>query len=63
MPFIVYMNGNRICPKCAGMMVRYGGELHYRCLDCNTHYEITGMESKKEFVLEEIKREQIQDTY
>ena len=55
MTYVVYMNGNRICPKCSGMMVRYGGEMAFRCLDCGAHFQILGLESEKEFALEEIK--------
>lgn len=57
MTYVVYMNGNKICPKCTGMMVRYGGEMAFRCLDCGAHYQIFGLESEKEFALEELTNE------
>ena len=57
MTYVVYMNGNKICPKCTGMMVRYGGEMAFRCLDCGAHYRILGLESEKEFALEELMNE------
>ena len=46
MRFVVYMNGNRICPKC-------GGEVRFRCLDCDTRYEVVDMKSEKEFILDD----------
>ena len=53
MRFIVYMNGNRICPKCNGMMDKCGGEVRFRCLDCDTRYEVVDMKSEKEFILDD----------
>lgn len=53
MRFVVYMNGNRICPKCNGMMVKCGGEVRFRCLDCDTRYEVVDMKSEKEFILDD----------
>ena len=53
MRFIVYMNGNRICPKCSGMMVKCGGEVRFRCLDCDTRYEVVELQSEKEFILDD----------
>lgn len=54
MTFIVYMNGNRICPKCSGMMARYSEELRFRCLDCGSRFEIAGQHSEKELELAEV---------
>lgn len=53
MRFVVYMNGNRICPKCNSMMVKCGGEVRFRCLDCDTRYEVVDMKSEKEFILDD----------
>lgn len=55
MTYIVYMNGNKICPKCSGMMTRYSEEIRFRCLDCGARFEIADQISEKEFELEEIK--------
>ena len=50
--YIVYMNGNHICPRCSGMMVRFGDNLMFRCLDCKMRYEvIENGQSEKELVL------------
>ena len=49
-----YMNGVRICPKCSGMMVKCGCEVRYRCVDCDTRFEIVDVgETEKEFLLAE----------
>lgn len=54
MRWVVYMNGNHICPKCNGMMVKCGGEVRYRCMDCDARYEVVDAgNTDKEFVLEE----------
>lgn len=58
MTFIVYMNGNRICPKCSGMMARYSEELRFRCLDCGSRFEIAGQPSEKELELAEVETEE-----
>ena len=58
MRFITYMNGVRICPKCSGMLVKCGGEVRFRCMDCDARFEIVEMKSEKEFVLEDGKVEQ-----
>lgn len=51
---VVYLNGVHICPKCSGMMKKCGGEVRFRCLDCDTRYEIVDVgQTEKEFVLEE----------
>lgn len=60
MTYIVYMNGNKICPKCSGMMARYSEEIRFRCLDCGARFEITDQISEKEFELEEVDDEHIQ---
>lgn len=60
MTYIVYMNGNKICPKCSGMMARYSEEIRFRCLDCGARFEITDQISEKEFELKEVDDEHIQ---
>lgn len=57
MKYIVYMNGNKICPKCSGMMARYSEEIRFRCLDCGARFEITDQISDKEFELTEVGNE------
>lgn len=57
MTYIVYMNGNKICPKCSGMMARYSEEIRFRCLDCGARFEITDQISEKEFELTEVGNE------
>lgn len=53
--YIVYMNGNRICPKCSGMMARYSDvELRFRCMDCGARFGISGQPSEKELELAEV---------
>lgn len=55
MQYIIYMNGNRICPKCNAMMVKFGGDVLYKCLDCKTHYKVVELGlMDKEMVLEEM---------
>ncbi len=55
MKYRFYMNGVRLCPKCSAMMVQFGGEVRYRCVDCGTRYEVVGIGcSDKELVLEEM---------
>ena len=52
---IVYMNGNKICPVCAGTMATIPGmDLAYRCIDCRKRYEVEDLVSEKEFLLREV---------
>lgn len=52
---IVYMNGNKICPVCAGTMATVPGmDLAYRCIDCRTRFEIVDLASEKEMILKEV---------
>lgn len=52
---IVYMNGNKICPVCAGTMATIPGmDLAYRCIDCRTRFEIVDLASEKEMILKEV---------
>ena len=54
MTYQVYMNGNHICPKCSGMLKKCGGEVRFRCLDCDSRFEVIGFgATEKELVLEE----------
>lgn len=57
MQYIIYMNGNRICPKCNAMMIPiyFGEDAFYKCFDCKTRYKVTDLGMMdKEMVLEEM---------
>lgn len=53
--YTVHMNGNRICPICSAMMVKYGEDLYYRCTDCGTRFKVVDFgQAEYELVLEEL---------
>ena len=53
----VYLNGNRICPKCSAMMTMFHGkkDLIFKCMDCKSRYVVTDQEPlEKEMILENV---------
>ena len=56
--FKVFLNGNRICPKCSAMMTMFHGhtEMIFKCMDCKSRYVIADQEeTDKELIFEEVK--------
>ena len=53
----VYLNGNRICPKCSSMMSMFHGhkDVIFKCMDCKSRFVAIDQENNdKEMVLEEL---------
>lgn len=54
----VFLNGNRICPKCSSMMSRFHGieDIIFKCTECKTRYIIADQNEiiEKEMTLQEV---------
>ena len=53
----VFLNGNRICPKCSAMMTMFHThkDFVFKCMDCKSRFVIVGEENNdKEMILENV---------
>lgn len=48
----VFVFGGRAkCPECSGMMHIAGDPERYRCLDCGSKFEPTGLDEKEDYLM------------
>lgn len=49
--------GKAICPLCSGLLITIGEDSMYKCMDCNTSFEIVDMGmTDHEVICEQIQR-------
>ena len=56
--YSVFLNGNRICPKCSSMMTMFHGhrDIIFKCMDCSSRFVIADEHESndKEMILDEV---------
>lgn len=55
----VFLNGNRICPKCSAMMTMFHThkDFVFKCMDCKSRYVIVDQkQNDKEMIFEEVSK-------
>lgn len=56
--YSVFLNGNRICPKCSSMMTMFHGhrDIIFKCMDCKSRFVMTDEHESndKEMILDEV---------